>query len=59
MWLQLERKRVPDGSAIAKAIDYSLNHWEALSRFLLDGEVPIETITYKVDMPSCLLDTTP
>ena len=57
MWLQLERKRVPDGSAIAKAIDYSLNHWEALSRFLLDGEVPIDTS--KVDMPSCLLDTTP
>ena len=42
MWLQLERKRVPDGSAIAKAIDYCLNHWEALSRFLLDGEVPID-----------------
>ena len=56
VWLQLERKRVPDGT---KAIDYRLNHWEALSRFLLDGEVPIETITYKVDMPSCLLDTTP
>jgi transposase len=26
VWLQLERTRVPDGSAIAKAIDYSLNH---------------------------------
>ena len=24
VWLQLERQRVPDGSAIAKAIDYSL-----------------------------------
>ena len=42
IWLQLERTRVPDGSAIAKAIDYSLNHWEALSRFLLDGDVPID-----------------
>ena len=42
VWLRLERKRVPDGSAIAKAIDYSLNHWQALSRFLLDGEVPID-----------------
>ena len=30
LWLQLERTRVPDGSAIAKAIDYSLNHWEGL-----------------------------
>jgi transposase len=42
VWLQLERARVPDGSAIAKAIDYSLNHWQALSQFLLDGEVPID-----------------
>jgi len=42
LWLQLERGRVPDGSAIAKAIDYSLNHWEGLGRFLLDGEVPLD-----------------
>ncbi len=42
VWLKLERMRVPDGSAIAKAIDYSLNHWEALSQFLLDAEVPID-----------------
>ena len=42
LWLQLERTRVPDGSAIAKAIDYSLNHWDGLGRFLLDGDVPID-----------------
>ena len=42
LWLQLERTRVPDGSAIAKAIDYSLNHWKGLSRFLLDAAVPID-----------------
>jgi transposase len=41
-WLRLERTHVPDGSAIAKAIDYSLNHWQALSRYLLDGNVPID-----------------
>ena len=41
-WLQLERTRVPDGSAIAKAIDYSLNHWVGLGRFLLDGDVPLD-----------------
>ena len=41
-WLQLERARVPDGSAIAKAIDYSLKHWAGLGRFLLDGDVPID-----------------
>ena len=42
LWLQLERQRVPDGSAIAKAIDYSLNHWKGLSRFLAEGAVPID-----------------
>lgn len=42
VWLKLERTRVPDGSAIAKALDYSLNHWVGLGRFLLDGEVPID-----------------
>jgi transposase len=42
VWLRLERTRVPDGSAIAKAIDYSLNHWAGLGRFLLDGDVPID-----------------
>ena len=42
LWLQLERGRVPDGSAIAKAINYSLKHWDGLGRFLLDGDVPLD-----------------
>jgi len=42
LWLQLQRGRVPDGSAIAKAIDYSLNRWTGLGQFLLDGEVPLD-----------------
>ena len=41
-WLQIERQRVMDGSSIAKAIDYSLNQWTGLSRFLQDGSVPID-----------------
>jgi transposase len=40
-WLQLERVRVADGGATAKAIDYSLNNWQALTRNLLDGDVPV------------------
>jgi transposase len=40
-WLQLERQRVA-GGAIAQAIDYTLNHWEALTRHLNDGAVPID-----------------
>ena len=41
-WLKLERARVPDGGATAKAIDYSLNHWTVLTRNLLDGAVPLD-----------------
>jgi hypothetical protein len=41
-WLTLERMRVGDGGATAKAIDYSLNHWTALTRNLHDGAVPVD-----------------
>ena len=42
MWLRLDRGRVPDGSAVARAIDYSLNNArEALTVQLQDG-VPVE-----------------
>jgi len=30
-WLTLHRQKVPDGSATAKAIDYSLKRWVALT----------------------------
>ena len=42
VWLQLERQRVPDGSGIAGAIDYSLSHWAALIANLRDGNVPVD-----------------
>lgn len=41
-WLLAQRERVPDGSAMAKAIDYSLNRWGALTRYLDDGNLPID-----------------
>jgi hypothetical protein len=41
-WLTQQRQKVPDGSAIAKAIDYSLRRWTALTRFLDDGDLPID-----------------
>jgi len=41
-WLEVERGKVPDGSATAKALDYSLRHWTALTRNLLDGDVPVD-----------------
>ncbi len=41
-WMVAQRKLVPNGSAIAKAIDYSVNRWAALMRFLDDGDIPID-----------------
>lgn len=41
-WLIVQRGKVPDGGAIAKAIDYSLKRYEALIHYLTDGRVPID-----------------
>jgi transposase len=41
-WLLLQRSKVPDGSATAKALDYSLKRWVALTHYLYDGQVPID-----------------
>jgi transposase len=41
-WMVGQRKLVSEGSAIAKALDYSLRRWEALTRYLVDGHVPID-----------------
>lgn len=41
-WLRAQRQRVPDGGATAKAIDYSLGRWGALTRYLDDGALPID-----------------
>ncbi|MDN7765071.1 IS66 family transposase [Burkholderia cepacia] len=41
-WMVTQRKLVAEGSAIAKALDYSLKRWEALTRYLDDGHVPID-----------------
>ncbi|MFM1988780.1 MAG: hypothetical protein RJA99_1737, partial [Pseudomonadota bacterium] len=36
-WLTLHRQKATDGTAMAKAIDYSLKRWAALTRFLEDA----------------------
>ncbi|MES9826815.1 MAG: IS66 family transposase [Candidatus Thiodiazotropha sp.] len=41
-WLLAQRQKVPDGSGTAKAIDYSLKRWVALTRYCEDGKVPID-----------------
>ncbi|MBS0451911.1 MAG: IS66 family transposase [Proteobacteria bacterium] len=41
-WLRLERRLVVDGGPTAKAIDYTLMHWTALTRHLDDGAVALD-----------------
>lgn len=40
--LDEHRQKVPDGSATAKAIDYSRRRWEALTRQLNGGRLPVD-----------------
>lgn len=40
-WLSSQRQKLANADATAKAIDYSLKRWRALTRYLDDGEVPI------------------
>ena len=41
-WLVAQRAKVPNGTASARAIDYSLNRWVALTRYLDDPRLPID-----------------
>ncbi len=41
-WLTAQRQVLAKADITAKAIDYSLSHWRALTRYLDDGNVPID-----------------
>jgi transposase len=41
-WLIGQRSRLTSSTHTAKAIDYALNRWEALVRYLDDGRIPID-----------------
>lgn len=41
-WMLAQRSRVPEGSGTARALDYSLKRWGALTRYLDDGRLPID-----------------
>ena len=41
-WLLATRRSVADGSATAKAFDYSLKRWPALCRYASAGDLPID-----------------
>jgi transposase len=42
VWLVKTRTQITDGSATARAIDYSLRRWAALTRYTEDGRWPID-----------------
>lgn len=41
-WLQQTRQSVADGGGLAKAMDYSLKRWTALSRYARSATLPID-----------------
>ena len=41
-WMLLQRRKITDGTATAKALDYSLKRWTALTQFLDDAQLPID-----------------
>ena len=42
-WLNLQLARLPGGSRLAEAIRYALSRWTALTRFLDDGRIDLDT----------------
>jgi transposase len=41
-WFLAQRAKIMDGTATARAIDYSLKRWLALTRYLVDPALPID-----------------
>ena len=41
-WMLSQRVRATDSTALARALDYSLKRWAALTRYLDDGHLPID-----------------
>jgi len=41
-WMLAHRQKVPDNTGIARALDYSLKRWVTLTRYLDDGQLPID-----------------
>ena len=41
-WLQTQRSQIPAGTGLAKAIDYTLKRWQALTRYLQKPAWPID-----------------
>lgn len=42
-WLEAQLAQIPGRSSLAEAIRYALSRWEALTRFLHDGRIELDT----------------
>ena len=42
-WMLLQRRKLPDSSATARALDYSLKRWAALTLFTTNGQLPVDS----------------
>lgn len=42
-WLTAQRRQLPDGTATATASDHSLRRWQALTRYIDDSRLPIDS----------------
>ena len=51
-WLLACRRKIPNGSSSAKAIDYTLKRWTALTHYLTDGRVPIDNNWISIPDPA-------
>jgi transposase len=52
-WLEGTRDTVADGGGLARAIDYSLKRWPALSRFAQSAILPIDNNPVERDPADC------
>ena len=57
-WLDDKLAQVPEGSATAKAIRYSVRRWSALTRYLDDGTLPMTTTGSRTGSDRSLSDAT-
>jgi transposase len=53
-WMVQVRAEVENGSALAKALNYALNRWEALLRYTEDGRLEIDNIAERSVRGSCV-----
>jgi hypothetical protein len=50
-WLLTQRRRLSSKSILGKAMQYALNRWEALARYLEDGRLSIDTDVFDKRLP--------